>query len=167
MRTAQPNALQPMPSKRYAQQLHISTPARLESIHTGVSMQIMLFPCTHGCCGVSRGSSVAPCAPVARKRSARARCYQLCRGRAAPAAVGAVTKECVVPQRSKLSARDLDSALQQTVGQCWLRKRTASHAMSRQRASLRGRLNPFLGKLSGPRANVYLLVQHERTRFDF
>ena len=52
MRTAQPNALQPMPSKRYAQQLHISTPARLESIHTGVSMQIMLFPCTHGCCGV-------------------------------------------------------------------------------------------------------------------
>ena len=74
---------------------------------------------------------MAPCAPVARKGSTRARRHQLCRGRAAPAAVGAATKECVVPQRSKLSARDLDSALQQTVGQCWLRKRTASHVMCR------------------------------------
>ena len=41
MRAAQPNALEPLPSKIYAQKLHISTPARLESIHTGESERIM------------------------------------------------------------------------------------------------------------------------------
>ena len=38
MRTVQPIALKPMPSKRYDQQQHISTPARLESIRTGEIM---------------------------------------------------------------------------------------------------------------------------------
>ena len=96
----------------------------------------------------SRGSSVAPCAPVARKGSTRARRHQLCRGRAAPAAVGAATKECVVPQRrSKLFAPDLQPGPERTSAQSRLRKRTASHAMPRQRASLPRPLSPpFLGK---------------------
>ena len=80
------------------------------------------------------------CACRAQRQHARALPPTLPWPRRARCCIGAATKECVVPQRSKLFAPDPQSGPERTSAQSRLRKRTASHAMPRQRASLRGRL---------------------------
>jgi len=61
MRTAQPNALQPMPSKRYAQQLHISTPRQQSR-----ALPPTLLRPRHGSCAWRRVEGSAAARPLLR-----------------------------------------------------------------------------------------------------
>ena len=120
----------------------------------------------------------APCAPIARKGSTRACCHQLCRGRAAaPAAVGAATKECVVPRNGRIfrhaifsreweriSLRPLpvEEAHRVPCRMCDAASDPpACRAEARAPRELRAQFARFLGKANrGPFSYVFLPVQH-------
>ena len=109
--------------------------------------------------------------PIAHQGSDRAPCHQLCCGRATAAALAAAPEEAAAPQRSKLSARDLQSGPERTSAQSRLRKRTASHVTPSQRASLRHRLAHFLGRakrfpfqwFTGGATRLYMEIWRHRT----
>ena len=105
----------------------------------------------HTHASAAAGLTAVAATSIAHQGSDRAPCHQLCCGRATAAALAAAPEEAAAPQRSKLSARDLQSGPERTSAQSPLRKRTASHAIPRQRASLRARFAQFLGKANrGP-----------------
>ena len=123
MRTAQPNALQPMPSKRYAQQLHISTPARLESIRTGESERIMRTSCTYACfCGGRLGCG-----------GSHVHCTQRQRSRALPPPTLPRPRHssCARRRAEGLTAAEPLQRLYSFLGECAARLAPASHSSIR------------------------------------